>query len=950
MAAFSQIGWNPLSGLIDWLSDAFQNTIVVPIMNFFSYLIGCIFYGLQMGLFYIMDAIQLVFRRVAGLDIYYDNGVAVEGDLVIKFLQDSTVQAVFFSILIAAIILLFITTFIAVLKTEFDEKDNAKGPVFKSALKAIAYFAIVPVVCFLGIMVSNIVLRMLDGATSRDAQSFSTQLFTAAAWDANRARNDADFAKEVYLNCKWIPGMSSLTLGNTSEVIIEEQQSSSQNSANQSAYGQSSGPVVLADGDVTLTAYDQEAIADLIDQAFRGAYAPTTGTATIHGNKGWDYEQTFSVFSITSYDLVFYFYDPISYNYLIGYVGGFAICMLMLNLLIGVIQRIFELCVLFVLSPAAVALMPLDGGGRYNAWRGMFVRRVFSAYGPILGMNLVFMVLTLMQDVTIFPDGGINGLYNAIVQLIFIFTGLVSIRSLVDLVTELVGQGDALKQGEATAKQVQDFGSKAIGAAANIYMTPVRAGLSVGKNAKRRIQNRRAENKALDTMAFDSAGGVRGRDAENREDGYNRSGMFRNARNAMAAAGNRATGGRYFSEGAAAHETDREQRSLARNYLRGGAHQVDKDGNPILDEEGNQVAAVPEGRYRELSNTRKEITDSLGNAWDATGLDKKIEESAGKFGDGVPIIGGIAKFFKGRSEQKADKKAKAELLKQEAWKRELFGSGGTGGGAGSGSGGAGSGSGGSPSGGAEPDIDFTEGAEEAPAATIADNERIFNQNYGDGTPANVNVMNTPTVTIKQEDAEESPPVQVTWDDTKQYNEMNDWMKNIGLNAEEINSFQGGLTVDDLNDYGQYQYKMKYGNDNSKMEEFLQGYSDNGEHLLKIKADKVDQDVLKEDTDADEQRMRTTAMNIQAEQSDIKTAEGDKLKIDDEGIKNALGAIKGAINITANNIENKLENIQANTRATSQRIDTQTTKLDSIAKDIKQVSENTGKKDSAKKRH
>ena len=49
----------------------------------------------------------------------------------------------------------------------------------------------------------------------------------------------------------------------------------------------------------------------------------------------------------------------------------------------------------------------------------------------------------------------LTGLYNAIMQLIFIVTGLVSIRSLTDMITQLVGQGDALKDGEETAKEVR---------------------------------------------------------------------------------------------------------------------------------------------------------------------------------------------------------------------------------------------------------------------------------------------------------------------------------------------------------------------------------------------------------------------------------------------------------------------------------------------------------------
>ncbi len=609
-AAYSQLG-GLLDGLIDWLSDAFNNVIVQPIFNFFSYIVGAIFYGLQMGLFYIMDAIQLVFRRVAGLDVYYDNGVAVEGDMVEKFFTDPTVQAVFFSILIAAIILLFITTFIAVLKTEFDEKDNAKGPVFKSAIKAIAYFAIVPIVCIMGIAVSNIVLRMLDSATSQDARSFSTQVFVAAAWDCNRARGDADFARNVWENQKWIPGMPAV--------------------------------------------YDQEAVAMAIDQAFRGAYSPTTGSATVEGNKGWGYTQTFTVFSITSYDLVFYYYNPLSYNYLIGYVAGFAVCMMMLNLLIGVIQRIFELCVLFVLSPVAVALMPLDGGGRYGAWRTMFVKRVFSAYGPILGMNLVFMVLTLMQDVQIFPDGGMNGLYNAIVQILFIFTGLVSIRSLVDLVTELVGQGDALKQGESTGKQVKDFGAKAIGVGANIALGPAKFGANMG----RRLANRIIENKVLDKMAFDSSGNVRNRDEANTR-AYDRkkaTSLLTNARGAMASAGNRMTGGRAFkdSEAMAKRNEYKQHRKAARDYLEKGGTITEATGKV----NGKTTYTSVAGKHHELSSS------SMKNVWAATGFGKKIEEGAAKFGPGMPVLEG----FERRKKKKEEKKAEEEAYK--AYKQSM---------------------------------------------------------------------------------------------------------------------------------------------------------------------------------------------------------------------------------------------------------------------------------------
>lgn len=867
-SAYSQLG-GLLDGLIDWLSDAFNNFIVSPIFNFFSYIIGAIFYGIQMGLFYIMDAIQLVFRRVAGLDVYYDNGVAVEGDLVEKFLTDPTVQAVFFSILIAAIILLFITTFIAVLKTEFDEKDNAKGPVFKSAIKAIAYFAIVPIVCIMGITVSNIVLRMLDGATSQDARSFSTQVFVAAAWDCNRARSDADFARDVWENQKWIPGLPAT--------------------------------------------YDQEAVAMAIDQAFRAASSPTTGSATVHGNKGWGYDQTFTVFSITSYDTVFYYYNPISYNYLIGYVAGFAVCMMMLNLLIGVIQRIFELCVLFVLSPVAVALMPLDGGGRYSAWRSMFVRRVFSAYGPILGMNLVFMVLTLMQDVQIFPDGGINGLYNAIVQILFIFTGLVSIRSLVDLVTELVGQGDALKQGEATGKQVKDFGAKAIGVGANIAMGPAR----FAANAGRRAANWRNESKVRKNMAFDENNNVVGAGTEGAST-YQRNSMWTNAKGAMASAGNRMTFGRRFgdSESLQARNQNKERRQKTREFMENGGQITQMTGK---DDEGNPIYENVQGRYHKLSNS------TSSNVWAATGFGKKIEEGAAKFGPGVPGLEGFARRKKEKEEEKAEKQAREEYKKnrkiQEDYEKEYNKSKG-------GEGTTENDSKESPKN--NLDTSSTPTTATGPGSVSADNAPV-------SLTSDVNVMNAPEVRIKQDNAEETPPINTTIETQDKPLEVREKYTVDDLEEGARREFErtgGNMTVDEFvaqrNDQGIPQ-KMTLNADTIRAEELQRERDESGTDYMHTVAQ-----------NADEINVTANSTETQSDNTRFQSNNNNKLKIDDTNLKRAIEGLETSLSATAQRISHKLTAIEFHTRDTKRVAEEQRDATQSVKNIVTELNEKTPK--------
>lgn len=382
---------------VDQIIDALKSVVVDPIVNAFTewiimpiiYFIGAVLYGLQLGLFYVIDTVQMVVRKIVGLPAYSVNGERTYGyvvdgvekndDLVMAFLESDTVRSVFISILVAAVFLLFIATVVAILKSETDTKSNAKGPIFAGALKAIVYFFMVPVVCYLGIIVSNLVLKTLDAATSRDAISFSAQIFCASAYNANKILSDEDFAKTVK-ESGIIPGSAGLDVGSDA---------------------------------------GREKLAKLVDDAFRRGLSPaingenantsrdttTRNIATINtrGASGFGRQDySFNQFDVKDYRLVFYYYNVLSYNYLIGYAAGLIILGMLLNLLIGVIRRIFELVTLFVVSPAVVALMPLDGGDKFKTWKDNFIKRVFAAYGPILGMNLCFMVLEMLQNVTLF--------------------------------------------------------------------------------------------------------------------------------------------------------------------------------------------------------------------------------------------------------------------------------------------------------------------------------------------------------------------------------------------------------------------------------------------------------------------------------------------------------------------------------------------------------------------
>ena len=424
-----------IGGLLDSIIKPFQDLFNI-LITAIQYGICALLYTLQVGMFWIIDMVQSVFRRVAGLEPYWykqDSGniTSQDGDIVESFLHSDLVWNIFTSVLIAAIILLFVTTIMAILKTEVNEKDNAKGPVFKQALKAIAYFAIVPVVCLFGVSLANIFLRSFDKATSVDgATSISGQVFAAASYNSNRVRNgqqlagdDSKYSKAI----KRLMGVRYTENGTTKQTLNIKESSSQGEVANAIDSAFINGYII--------TIEENNVVYDYSDKSSYMA-----GYGYLMGSK----QESFKTFDKTATSLVYYYYDLLSYNYLIGYLASATIIFLLLNLMIGVVQRLFDLTVLFVVSPAFIATMPLDEGSRYKKWREKFVEKTLACYGPIVGINLAFTILTLVQRIYIFdPDGGgMNGLFNVLMQCIFVIVAILCVKDFGKLVNGLVGGSD----------------------------------------------------------------------------------------------------------------------------------------------------------------------------------------------------------------------------------------------------------------------------------------------------------------------------------------------------------------------------------------------------------------------------------------------------------------------------------------------------------------------------
>lgn len=462
---FSQLG--------SWMSDLFTNigNFFINLFNIIgSSLIVLVYRVLIVPCFFIMDGIQMLFRKFAGLDTYYVDGEAVGGDIVLTLFNNQTVQNVFWALVILSAVLLIIITIIALIKSESlasnDKTKKSKSAIFSSSLRALVNFFMVPVVAILGIFMGNALLKSLDGATNQgEITQASVMVFMACSGEANRARLSETFRDDLY-------GTNGKDGVNNMGVI----QSST-----------------------------KEGIADAIDQAFRKSASFTPQKFDFDsleglGDKAWTTDpssyyvyalvinnKTFSSFSIYEPEQVYYYYDLAHFNFLLAAISCVCIIWILLTTSISLIKRIFELVILLCISPVVCSVMPLNDKP-FSQWKGQFISTVLMAYSVIVSLNLMMMLFGPIQSIDLFgsADGAVAGALgsmgiNSLLQTLIICAGFVFMKDFIGLLNSLFDiKENPIDTGSKTAAAMASGAGRIAGATVGLGGSVINGAKAVG--------------------------------------------------------------------------------------------------------------------------------------------------------------------------------------------------------------------------------------------------------------------------------------------------------------------------------------------------------------------------------------------------------------------------------------------------------------------------------------
>lgn len=179
-----------LSTLFSWITSALGSLIAV-IIKIAVGLVSNLLYAISVQLLGLLDFVQMVFKRLSGLDTHWYNGTGREEDILLSLFQDPAVLNSLIAMTIVAIAMLIIATIVQIIRVEYTTEGakNTKGGIIGASFKALAMFMIVPIGSFLGIFISNQLLRSIEAATNTTGTPYiGGAIFVASAHSANRVR------------------------------------------------------------------------------------------------------------------------------------------------------------------------------------------------------------------------------------------------------------------------------------------------------------------------------------------------------------------------------------------------------------------------------------------------------------------------------------------------------------------------------------------------------------------------------------------------------------------------------------------------------------------------------------------------------------------------------------------------------------------------------------------
>lgn len=209
----------------------------------------------------------------------------------------------------------------------------------------------------------------------------------------------------------------------------------------------------------------------------------------------------------TDSDVVKEYFDLAGFDYVIGILLAGFLVVIMASCLVIFVQRLFDMLLLYLVSPLFVGMMPLDDGERFGKWRELFIGKAFSGFGMVVAMKMYVMLCPVIMGSEIQFSRTSTEL-DYMTKMVFLLGGAWAVLKSGSTITSLL----SAQAGSTEAETASVASGAVVGASmAAVHLAGGLAGAGITALAGKAGEARgRSNQKFQDTKAPGRAGGIPG--------------------------------------------------------------------------------------------------------------------------------------------------------------------------------------------------------------------------------------------------------------------------------------------------------------------------------------------------------------------------------------------------------------------------------------------------------
>lgn len=345
--------------------------------------INKMFAQLLFWLYEFLDTIFEMFRVLCGIDTVSVEGTDGGQSILNVFLQASNVTKAFLLIFLVAILVAAVSTIVAVVKNIVNMKGGERKSHARTVGQGFGTIIITGVMAFVmlcGITMSNYVLVKVNDATAPDSGlTISAQLFDMSVGKSYEYEDQL-----IYEPIPVLDEFGRKQYDDAGNLIVErdEQGNIVYEEKRQLKLDENGNPITTTGWRNEYTAADIDFSYMSPDDVF-GVHKKTLGLFE-DADKGY-----------TKNPMV----EMESFNFWTAYLVVIVMLVAIIFSMLGLVKRIFDIVLLFIVLPLISATIPLDDGARFKQWRDTVVSKVILAYGAILSVNVFLLIVPTVSTI-----------------------------------------------------------------------------------------------------------------------------------------------------------------------------------------------------------------------------------------------------------------------------------------------------------------------------------------------------------------------------------------------------------------------------------------------------------------------------------------------------------------------------------------------------------------------